>query len=248
MEEQLAPVLDWLHRWWPALLTAVVAWIGLTRFRLVKRAGQRLDPESLALHQIKMTLGCDGVQARQLLKAYGGDVAQAISEVKMGRAALPGEVLGDVPEFAGEVKELRTGEARSLIVGRDDSSFGFGPEQQGYLVIGLLNCEQRPDKNGFCDATRGRMFAQLFVNDSGAWKRYRLDSGKLNYKVLGERMQNQASRNFQRTLSGLKESNPGIVQEASVDTFVETLKAPVYKQQSDFERAAVEAFKSWKAQ
>lgn len=242
----LNSIIEGLRRWWPALVVLVAARYFYRRFRLSRRTGAKLDSESLALHQVKVALACDTDKARKLLAAYDGNAAQAILEVKTGRAALPGSETGEVPPvFAGEIREMRSGESRVMLVDYEGKSFSFQPETEGFVICCILNSDQRPDKHGYGQANRGRIHTQMFLPDEEGWRRYRLDSGRIDYSSLGERMQNQACRNYQTLLEDFLDSARGLARDSSVERFLEELRAPILGSQADFEKVALRAFRGF---
>ncbi len=226
-------------------MLAVVAGVLLGRKMLVTRRPKApaLDAETLAVHQIKMNLGCNGEQARRLLKTYNGDANQAIMDVKTGRTVLPGEeVSGDLPQYAGQLRLIRAGADSVLLVDHNDQSHTFGPDLRALLVVGILDSDQRPNKEGLGDAARGRVHAQLFVSASDGWKRFRVEASKLNYTHLGDRMHNQASRNFHEVVDELVKGAPNLHQDSSVEVFLSQRRAPIHTSQAALEKAALDAF------
>lgn len=242
MEEHLSSLPTLVKQYWPALLAiAVVALIVRGMFGRKRQPTPVMDPESLAIHQIKMNLGCNSQQARLLLQTYSGDANQAIMDVKTGRAVLPGEDLaGDLPQFAGQIKKIQG----KTLTDHQEQTYTLAAETSGLLVVGILESDQRPNKEGLGDAARGRMHGQFFLSTEQGWKRFRIEASKLNYTHLGERLHNQAARNFHEVVGELTESAPRLVKDRSVESFLAERRAPIHTSLAAFEKVALDAFAS----
>jgi hypothetical protein len=223
--------------WWPVLVIAAVVYLML-RFISGQSRRSKLVGISSDIHQVTTTLACTEHQARALLATYNGNTAKAISDVKTGRAVLPGSEFKELARYEGDVKSFRLEPATFGIVTRDDKPVFLDPDGDGLLVLGVVNPEGRTDRDGLTRADRGNTYAQLFWKTEDGWLRFLMDSSRLDYFVLGERKQNVAIRNFKVVIEDLIESSQGLQVHESVQPFLSDLQATNYRSLADLDAFA----------
>ena len=236
-----AEFLDMLPNWWPVVVVGFVVFVILRFFQQRRMRAIRLDPHRLALHQVMLNLGCDVSRAEELLKSYNGDANKAIMDIKMGVTAVPKYVDPSLPSFGGEIRELKVEPDALVFVDHNDQTHSFPFHQACFLAIGVLQSNQRLDNQGLVDAPRGKPHAQLLLSWPEGWKRYVLNSSRLNYQDLGERKQSTASRNFQVLMGDLKERSSAMLTDRSVEPFLRELKAPKYESLVEFEKGVLQS-------
>ena len=238
--EIVHPAVQALQQWWPALLLAFIVYQGLKFIFRRSRSTPKLDSISYDIHQIRTTLACSEIQARNLLSTYNGNAAKAIHEVKTGKVVLPGAELDAVARFEGEAKSFLLEPPRFGVLCRDGSQVILDPEAPALLVLGVVDPEGRADNQGMHRADRGKTFAQLFWRSDDRWVRFLLDSSRMDYFYLGDRKQNSAVRNFKLIIDGPASASSGLKLHSSVEPFLLEFRAPYYSRLSDLDASAVQ--------
>ena len=237
--EPVHPAIQALQQWWPALLLAFIAYQGLKFITKRSRSTPKLNDISYDIHQIRTTLACSELQARNLLSTYNGNAARAIHEVKTGKVVLPGAELESVARFQGEAKSFLLEPSRFGVLCRDGSETLLDPTAPALLILGVVDPEGRADNQGLQRADRGTTYGQLFWRDGETWLRFLLDASRMDYFHLGERKQNSAIRNFKIVLEDLAAASSGLKQDTSVAPFLLEFRAPHYAKLADLDAAAV---------
>ena len=231
-----------IQQWWPVLALAAVVYLAL-RFISGQSRRSKLVGISSDVHQITTTLACTEHQARALLATYNGNTAKAISDIKTGRAVLPGSEFKELARYEGDVKSFRLEPATFGIITREDKPVFLDPDGEGLLVLGVVNPEGRIDRDGLAQANRGKTYAQLFWKTDDGWLRFLMDSSRLDYFVLGDRKQNVAIRNFKTVIEDLVKSSQGLQVHESVQPFLSDLRATNYRSLADLDAFAAKILK-----
>lgn len=239
-------LIQWLEQWWPALGLILLIYFAV-RF-VLRRMGhppQKLDSLTFARHQIQTSLGCSDKQANKLLVLYSGNAAKAIHEVKTGKALLPGTECSDIAHFGGEAKSFVVDSEGLLLQTQDSQTQRLELTHKALLFLGVVDADQRPDKTGLARADRGHTYAQLYWKEPAGWKRFLLNSTRMDYYDLGEQKQSSAIRNFLVVLEALLQAAPNIESDGSLGTLKSELRAPHYKTVVDFEADSTQKLRNW---
>lgn len=234
-------IMDWLHRWWPAMAFLAVAYFGFLYITGNRRGAiSKLDSVSLPLHEIQASLGCSEAQAKRLLAVYGGNSTKAIHEIKTGKAVMPGQEVSDLALFGGEFSSFTPGDGSLSITTGDGGQAQVSTAEPGFLFLGVADPEQRPDSLGNARADRGPTYGQLFLKKDGQWLRFLMNARRMDYTALAERKQNTAIRNFRTVLEDLLQALPHLQKDLGVDRFLGELRAPHFKSLADLEASATQ--------
>ena len=244
MTLNLEPLFDFFYEWWPVALFLAVAYFGfsfiLRRWRSPRR---QLDSLSFAVHEIQTTLACTEQQAKKLLAIYQSS-AKAINEVKTGRAVLPGEEVSNLARFGGEFRSFELGAEGVCLKTHDGGERLLALEAESFLVLGVIDPEQRPDAQGQARADRGKTYGQLFWEVEGEWQRFLLDASRMNYLWLGDKKENSAIRNFRLFLREFQESVPKLKPHQSLESFEASLRTTHYRTLAELEADATQMLPS----
>lgn len=238
-------ILELFYQWWPALVLLAVAYFGVTFLMGQKHSPKRqLDAAALAVHEIRTTLACSEQQAKKLLAIYNGNSAKAISEVKTGKAVLPGAEGSELARYGGEFKSFAARPDGLLLTTHEVGERLVALDSEALLVLGVVDEQQRPDKSGEARADRGKTYGVLFWKVDGDWVRFLLNSSRVDYFLLGEKKVNSAIRNFRLLLDELRQVAPHLKFHSSVGSFETDLRSTHYKTLAALEADASQIFKN----
>lgn len=137
--------------------------------------------------------------------------------------------------FAGEVKALSYGSDGLQVVTTKEESMTIPWEQMILFSVGLFNATAVPDINGLVDARKGLLCGDLFILEAdNRCLQFAIDSKRLTYAHLGDRMQTNAFANFRLTVADIVERAPHLLQNASVDALLQKSMAKSFRSPEDF--------------